>query len=137
MFTVNMTRYRRGKAPLEITKERVVSFHPELAEVLDGIEEALFWEQLYYWSDKGKRPDGFIYKTKEEIQKETYLTRTQQDRVRKKLVNKGLLEIKIHRANGSPTIHYKVNVEEVNKLLRLKQLSDIAKAEFPDLLPSE
>ena len=40
-----------------------IVFHRELGLIF-GIEGALFVQQLYYWSDKGTREDGYIYKSK-------------------------------------------------------------------------
>lgn len=101
--------------------KRPVAFHPTLARLFRGINEAIYWQQLYYWSDKGGRPDGFIYKTKEEIEEETTLTRDQQDRVRKKLEEAGYIETKLIKANGHPTVHYKVNFPLVENQLMEKR----------------
>lgn len=101
---------------IQIQLEKPIAFHPQLARVLGGIEEAIYFQQLYYWSDKGNREDGFIYKTKAEIEEETTLTRRQQDRIRRKLKAIGILEEKLIKANGSPTLHYKLNIEIVQKL---------------------
>lgn len=87
--------------------QRIVAFYPELAMELRDVCAAILYQQLYYWSDKGTREDGFIYKTKEEIQEETALTRDQQDRARKKLEKLGWLETKLMKANGAPTLHYR------------------------------
>ncbi len=92
--------------------ERPIMFIPGLARELGGIEEAIFYQQLHYWMDKGTREDGFIYKSTAEIEEETTLTRFQQDRIRAKLVKKGWIEIKKTRApNGSPTLHYRCIIE--------------------------
>ena len=92
--------------------DRVIAFHPSLARELDGIEEAIFYQQLYYWKDKGNREDGFIHKTIEDIEEETTLTRRQQDRIRAKLVKMGWIEIKkTHAPNGKPTLHYRCLVD--------------------------
>ena len=64
--------------------EEVISFHPAIARALGGVEAALYFQQLYYWRNKGSRDDGFIYKTKDEIKEETCLNRYQQDQARKK-----------------------------------------------------
>jgi hypothetical protein len=103
---------------------RPIAFHPVLARLFGGINEAVYWQQLHYWSDKGKRPDGFIYKTKEKIEEETTLTRYQQDSVRKKLEQAGYLETKLIKANGAPTLHYKVNARLVENLLMERRETD-------------
>ena len=86
---------------------RPIAFYPQLAKILGNIEAAIYYQQLIYWSDKGSRDDGFIYKTKEDIEQETTLSRFQQDRCRKQLEEAGWLETKLIRANGHPTVHYK------------------------------
>jgi len=97
--------------------KRPVAFYPALAKVLGGINEAIYLQQLMYWSDKGSRKDGFIYKTKNEIENETCLSRYQQDNARGKLKKMGVLETKVLKANGKPTLHYRVAFPKVRNLL--------------------
>ena len=104
---------------LKLNLEKPVVLYPQLAKALGGIEEAIYWQQLYYWSDKGK--DNWIYKTKKEIEEETALTRYQQDRVRKKLEKIGAITTLLKKANGSPTLHFKVDIGIVRNLLMEKQ----------------
>ncbi len=106
---------------MKIQLEKPIAFFPQLSKILGGIEEAVYFQQLYYWKDRGCREDGYIYKTKKEIEEETTLTRYQQDRIRTKLKSMGILEEKLIKANGSPTIHYKLNIEAVQNLLMEKQ----------------
>lgn len=88
-----------------------IAFYPHLAKELgNDIEAAIYYQQLYYWNPKGGRKDGFIYKTKAEIYEETVLTREKQDRIRKKLVKLGWIEVKKIKANGAPTLHYRCKV---------------------------
>lgn len=102
---------------LRIALEKPIVFYPQLAKALGGINEALFWQQCYYWSDKTKRTDGFFYKTQEEFTKEISLSDYQQKRIRTKLVELGVLHEKRIKANGAPTIHYMVDVEAMQKIL--------------------
>lgn len=111
--------------------DKVVSFHPELANLFDSVECALLYQQLNFWRNKGTREDGFIYKTKDEIQEETYLNRYQQDKARQRLVELGVLETKLLRANGSPVLHYRVNTRRTNELLSLARLNN-GKVEIDD-----
>ena len=94
-----------------------IAFHREIAQTF-GINGALYIQQLYHWRDRGHRKDGFIYKSKGEFQKETCLTAKQQDKIRKRLEREGLLDVKLLKANGAPTLHYKLNVPAVQKALR-------------------
>lgn len=87
--------------------EKPIAFYPQIARELGDIASAIYYQQLYYWSDKGKRDDGWIYKSVKEIEEETTLSRFQQDRSRKLLIKKGYLEAKKKMANGAPTYHYR------------------------------
>lgn len=102
--------------------DKCIAFSPKLARALGGINEAIFVQQLYYWSDKGTRKDGFIYKTKKEWADETTLTARQQDCIVKKLKSKGILETKLHKVvskdlNGTPVLHYKLNIPLLQKVI--------------------
>jgi hypothetical protein len=55
------------------------------------VHEALFFQQLAYWSGKGKEP-GWIYKTAKEMQEETTLNRYQQDKARAQLKALGVIQ---------------------------------------------
>lgn len=100
---------------MEKTKEELfVLFYPWLAEALGSIQAAIYYQHLWFWGDKGGRKDGFIYKSKREIEKETALTRSQQDKVRGQLKKLGFLEVKIKMANGHPTLHYRALVPPIS-----------------------
>ena len=110
----------------------VIAYRPSFAKVLIngdrfGAEGAIYLQQLIYWCDKGTRKDGFIYKSKDEIYEETGITPRVQDRIRRVLVSLGCLETKTLRANGSPTLHYKLNLQEIIK----KFVSDYAVSDIP------
>jgi hypothetical protein len=85
---------------------RIIPFIPHMVSMLGDINSCIYYIQLWYWQGKGRRSDGYIYKTKTEIEFETTLSREQQDRVREKLVKKGWLDVKLWRANAHATYHY-------------------------------
>lgn len=87
--------------------KKPIAFYPELSLELGSIPAAIYYQQLYFWSDKGGREDGFIYKTKEEIEEETTIKLKTQDRIREKLEKKGWLETKLIQVKGAPTLHYR------------------------------
>lgn len=89
-----------------------------------SLETALFLSQLLYWSDKGKRPDGFIYKSRREWSEELALSEYAIRKATKKLKTMGLLETKLHRASGAPTLHYRLDQEALlNALLRFVEIN--------------
>ncbi|MBA7526433.1 hypothetical protein ES705_18595 [subsurface metagenome] len=77
----------------------------ELSRFLgDDLPAALLLSQLIYWQGKQERADGAIYKTYSEWYEETGLTEYQVRRATKKMSE--FLRTEIHRAEGSPTVHY-------------------------------
>lgn len=90
-----------------------------------GVVGAIYLQQLLYWSDKGKREDGFIYKTKDEIYDETGITPKEQDTIRKQLIELKCLEVKTIKANGSPTLHYRLNLANVENFFFEKEADSI------------
>lgn len=97
-----------------------IVFHRELGLIF-GIEGALFVQQLYYWSDKGTREDGYIYKSKAEWEEETLISRYQQDKIVKELKRLGVLFTKVLKVNGVTLLHYKLEVGKVSNLLSGKR----------------
>ena len=73
------------------------------------IETALFLSQVIYWTDRTTRKDGFFYKTDEEWREEIRLSKYAIRKARKKLEEMGILETKVKKANGNPTVHYRLD----------------------------
>lgn len=59
--------------------QRPILFNASLARLADSATAGLFMSQLLFWWDKGSYP-GWIYKTIQDVQSETALTRSEQDR---------------------------------------------------------
>lgn len=78
-------------------------------EILDEYNSAAILNQIVFWSDKSARNDGYFYKTYAEWEKEVNLTEYQVRRSIKKLKELGFVETKVKKANGSPTLHYGLN----------------------------
>lgn len=90
-----------------------VAYRPDFAEIGGGTDEGIFLSQLEYWTNKlraqrGPSWDGWLYNTVEEWQKQTGLTRRQQDTVKRNLFARGLIEYR--RAGRSGVLHYRLNV---------------------------
>jgi len=80
-----------------------------LIQYTGDIQSALLLSQLIYWSDRSNN-DGWIFKTYKEWEDEIFLSEYEVRKSRKHLENIGILETKIKKANGNPTVHYKVNI---------------------------
>jgi len=101
----------------------VIAYQRAFADIGGGAVAGLFLSQLYYWSDRGQRADGFIYKTQAEWQEETGLTRSQQETARRLLKQRGLIEE--HKHSVPARLHYRINKAAVR--LALSSLRESSK----------
>ena len=95
--------------------ERHITVPKVYLEILGDFNTAAFLNQLIFWSDKTKRADGYFYKTYAEWNDELLLSEYQVRRSAKILKEKGFIDTKLKKANGSPTLHYKVNMVELSE----------------------
>jgi uncharacterized phage protein (TIGR02220 family) len=82
-------------------------------EYTGDLTTAVLLNQIVFYSDKSKRQDGFFYKTYKEWEEECCLSERQVRHSVKKLKDKGVLETKLMKANGSPTVHYKLEYDKL------------------------
>ncbi|HEY0428911.1 MAG TPA: hypothetical protein VGC76_14110 [Pyrinomonadaceae bacterium] len=73
--------------------------------------KAVFLSQLIYWSDKGARKDGFIFKTHREWYEETGLSSNQISSYTKEFKGLDFIDTKLKKAHGCPTIHYRLKLD--------------------------
>ena len=99
-----------------------VKMYLNQVKIFGGIKEALLFERLFRWAKRGKDPDGWVYKTKEELEEETTMPTRTQDRVRKNLVELGVIEVTNKKPEGhiAPQLHYRINKKGYLKLLAEK-----------------
>lgn len=74
---------------------------------------AVLLNQIVFYSDKSKRKDGFFYKTYDEWEQEICLTKRQVRYSTDKLKELGIVETKIKKAHGAPTVHYKLDYDKL------------------------
>lgn len=84
-------------------------------DLTGSVESGLFLSQCIYWSDKTRDPGGWFYKTMEEWESEIGLKRTRLETAIRN--TSGLIEIKKKRANGSPTLHFRVDFDALVQAL--------------------
>jgi len=75
--------------------------------------KTIFLSQLLYWSDKGKRKDGWFYKAYKEWEEELFISPYQIRKYTKEFELAGFIETKLKKVNNTPTVHYKVNPKAV------------------------
>ena len=90
-----------------------------LIDITLHINSALLLSQLIYWSDRTGERNGWIYKSHKDWQAELGLNRYFLDKARDRLIQLGLIEVKIKKANGSPTMHFRVKADALGKTLSL------------------
>jgi hypothetical protein len=76
---------------LDVTRDCIV-IPRACIPFVGGLEEAMFLQNLLRWTGYQSDPCGWIYKTQEELQEETYLSPYRQRCIRKLFVERGWLE---------------------------------------------
>lgn len=98
--------------------DRPVAYQPAFAQlragkVKSGPSAAVLLSQFVYWHNR--MGGEWMYKTREDIKKETGLSRDEQETARKRLVALGVLQEELR---GVPaTVHYKINTGRLEVLL--------------------
>jgi len=82
-------------------------------EFTGDLTTAILLNQIVFLSDKSKRKDGYFYKTYKEWEEEICLTKRQVSYSTQKLKDMGLLETTVKKANGAPTVHYKLDYDKL------------------------
>jgi hypothetical protein len=86
---------------------RPIAFNPFYAKISGCVKAGLLLSQAVYWQENVK-PDNWFYKTQQEWQDETCLTRTEQEGARRTLKALGLIE---EKRSGMPArVFYRVNL---------------------------
>jgi hypothetical protein len=117
---------------------RVVGYSPDLAKMVGGVTTGLFLSQLLFLSDKGANPEDWVYKSEQEMGKETGLTKREQQTARRRLLALGV--IAIMRGGWKNTYHFKVLWEKLYQVIagiQRPQNVPTEKVERPQTVPAE
>ena len=111
-------------------QKNVITIYRAFVEFTGSLEAAIMLSQLLYWTPRSERR-GWIAKSDKEFQEELSLTRYAIRTARKALQDMGIIQTKLKRFKGAPTIHYKVNLEELEKLwiIRNRTIADYPKTD--------
>jgi hypothetical protein len=99
----------------DMLPNRVVGYSPDLARMVGGATTGLFLSQLLFLTDKGANPEGWVYKSEQEMGKETGLSKREQQTARRKLLSLGV--ITIMRGGWKNTYHFKVLWEKLYQVI--------------------
>jgi hypothetical protein len=122
----------------DMLPNRVVGYSPDLARMVGGATIGLFLSQLLFLSDKGANPEGWVYKSEQEMGNETGLTKREQQTARRKLLALGV--ITIMRGGWKNTYHFKVIWEKLYQVIagsKRPQTVPTEKSERPQTVPTE
>jgi hypothetical protein len=122
----------------DMLPNRVVGYSPDLARMVGGATTGLFLSQLLFLSDKGANPEGWVYKSEQEMGKETGLTKREQQTARRKLLSLGV--ITIMRGGWKNTYHFKVIWEKLYQVIagsKRPQNVSTEKSESVQTVPTE
>lgn len=98
-----------------IFDNKPVAYRPVIAQALGSAKAGLLVSQLYYWKDKGKAKDGWIYKTRDDFKKELGLTRQGQETARNIAKKAGVISEVIR--GMPPKVHFKINIPVLAKVI--------------------
>lgn len=96
--------------------DRPIAYHKCFADISGSVVAAVMLSQAVYWT-KSLPPEreGWFYKTQQEWQQETGMTRTEQENARRKLKTIGVLE---EKKEGVPCkLYFRINTLSLRKLI--------------------
>lgn len=92
-----------------------ISFNPAFARIAGSVTAGLMLTQLNYWTGKEKSRDGWVFKTREQMEEETTLSRREQETAQRSLLHNELIEVQL---KGVPAkLHYRVNYDRLSEML--------------------
>ncbi|MFY0147847.1 hypothetical protein [Bacillus cytotoxicus] len=98
----------------QISGQENILVVPKIFIKLTGdLTTATLLNQIVFYSDKSKRADGYFYKTYRDWEAEICLTKRQVSYSAEKLKGMKLIKTKTMKANGAPTVHYKLDYDKL------------------------
>lgn len=93
----------------------VSSYHPQMARLLNGsVAAAIFIEHIAFWQERSE--DGWVFRTQEEIEERTALTRKVQETARALLLRMDIIE---ESRNGvPPRMYYRIKWDNLEPILQ-------------------
>jgi hypothetical protein len=90
-----------------------------------GAKGAILVAQLFYWSGKQQSEEGWIYKTQLDLEKETGLSRHEQNKCVEDLKKKNVLETRYERPDHR--LYYRINRDALDEIMEADLPSEIRK----------
>lgn len=100
---------------IKLLAGRVIAFPPAFARITGSVAAGLMLAQLNFWASRCEDPNGWIYKTRDEMEAETTLSRSEQETAQRRLQQLKILAVKL---KGIPArLHYWIDYERLAVLL--------------------
>lgn len=105
-----------------------------LLHLLESLEGALLLNQIIFWSDKSRNPDGWFYKSFPEWWREIHLSEYHVKKWTEVFVEAGFLQTDVRLVHNAPTTHYRINLDKFYEwLLREIRQKPYFLEQFPEL----
>ena len=117
---------------MSLQQFQTITFHRVFVDITGSINAALMLSNAIYWTNRlPKEREGWFYKTREEWQSETGLTRHEQDKARQRLVDLGILETRRAKISeeGITAIWFRIDQKILST--HLDQLPQTGKCQLP------
>ncbi len=101
--------------PLELLK-RPIAYHALMAKAFESVPLAVMVSQLYYWTSRCDDPNGWVYKSAEDMYDETGVTRRMQDTARAKGIELGIMQAEVR--GTPPVMHYRLEMSRILEVLQ-------------------
>jgi hypothetical protein len=110
---------------------RPVAYYPGLRQMTGSTTATILLCQLFYWTGKEAKGDGWIYKSSEELTEETGLSYDEQVTARKHLTERGLLEEDYKRLEHK--MYFRICIEQINDVWEIPEtgIAKMGKAAMP------
>lgn len=119
-------------ALIDAMNDRPIAFNRHYVSLGCGINGALMLSQMVYWSKRTKDKNGYFYKTQDDWEQETGLTRREQETARKRLRELGF--VSEHKHGVPCKVHFRVEHDNLYMaLVRFSQNSQSSMAEYAKL----
>jgi hypothetical protein len=120
---MNIMSQQDQRAIAKYFEKKPVLYIGGLGQVF-GLQAGILLSQLLYWHGKGKRKDGFIFKTADELRAELGMTRTSQETGIQRLLDMGIIEYKLAQIPAKR--HFKINMAKLHEQLpSLKKINKL------------
>jgi len=91
---------------------RPIAFYPRLTDITGSHVATILLSQFLYWRGKEKDSNGWLYKSQDEINDETRLTRHDQEEARKQLRRIHFLEEEVREMPGK--MYFRLDLDAIN-----------------------